>query len=132
MAMIKGIELEISGQTFVVPPLALGDMEFFQEKLMAYKGDLSPESISTVIDLSHAALKRNYPELTRDDLKKLIDVGNMPMVMVAVMDVAGMRRKEVEAQGLKGEALMAALISPPSTPQSPPQPAGSGATSETM
>jgi hypothetical protein len=131
MALIKGIELELSGRTFVVPPLALGDLEVLQDKLKNYKSDLSNESICTVLDVAHAALKRNYPEITRDELGSLIDIGNMPVVMMVAMDVAGLRRKEVEAQGLTGEALMAALTSLPSTPQSPPQPAGNGTTSAT-
>lgn len=53
--------------------------------------------ISTVIDCAHAALKRNYPDLTREEAADLIDIGNMNEVFAAVMDVSGLKRREQEA-----------------------------------
>ncbi|ENT1749659.1 hypothetical protein CAA71_002200, partial [Neisseria gonorrhoeae] len=44
-----------------------------------------------------AALKRNYPDLTREEAADLIDIGNMNEVFAAVMDVSGLKRREQEA-----------------------------------
>jgi hypothetical protein len=97
MAKIKGITLELGGEDFVVPPLPLGALEVLQERIELFTGGLDKGSVATVIDCLHASLKRNYPEKTREDVAELVDVGNMGDVMQAVMDVSGMRRKQIEA-----------------------------------
>lgn len=96
--MNPGIDIELSGTTYTVPPIALGDLERMQDALENYTGKLDAAGIKTVIDATYAALKRNYPELTRDSVANLIDVGNMGDVMEAVMDASGMRRKEIAAR----------------------------------
>jgi hypothetical protein len=96
MAKIKGIRLELSGDFYVIPPMPLGALEQMHDRLDAYTGGADKQSVSTVIDCLYAALKRNYPEKTREDVADLVDVGNMQDVMMAVMDVSGMRRKQLE------------------------------------
>lgn len=107
--MIAGIEISFGEEKRVVPPLNLATLETMQKRLMAYKGGIDPESVSTVIDATTAALKRNYPDTTREWVAEHMDVGNLEEVMAAVMDVAGMRRRKVET----GKA--AAATSPNST-----------------
>lgn len=97
MAKIKGITLELGGDNYVVPPMPLGALELLQDRIEAFTGGLDKQSVSTVIDCLHAALKRNYPEKTREDVAGLVDVGNMQDVMLTVMDVSSMRRKQIEA-----------------------------------
>lgn len=98
MTKIKGITLELGGENFVVPPLSLGALEMLQERIAAFTGGLDKGSVATVIDCLHASLGRNYPEKTREDVADLVDVANMGDVMEAVMDVSGMRRKQIEAE----------------------------------
>lgn len=95
---IKGIEVDLAGTLYTIPPLALGDLEAMQERLAEWKGDLSKESVSTVLDAALAALKRNYPDMTRDAVAAIVDMGNMAEVMEAVMDVSGLKRKAKEAE----------------------------------
>ena len=54
------------------------------------------EFCKTIVDATHAALKRNYPDLTRADVAELVDLGNMVEVIQSVMDVAGVKRAELE------------------------------------
>lgn len=91
----------------IIPPIALGDLEQLEERLKAYRGELDKASIGTLIDVTHAALKRNYPELQRTDVTAMLDVGNMLDVFNAVMDVGGLRRKSLNAAPEKpaGEAM---------------------------
>ena len=97
----KGISITFGDQKLVVPPLALGALEQLQERVSKFSGDIrDKEQIATVIDAAHAAIKRNYPDMTRDDVADLIDVGNMAEVFEAVMDVSGLKRKALE----EGEA----------------------------
>lgn len=103
---IKGVNVELNGEIYVIPPIALGALEQLQERIGAFDGNAhDAKQISTVIDCAHAAMKRNYPDLTRDDVANLIDIANMNDVFTAVMDVSGLKRKEQEAQA--GEAAAA-------------------------
>jgi hypothetical protein len=96
MALIPGIPFPgLKG--WVIPPLALGDLETLQDRIgVLQDGAIDPQSISTIIDATHAALKRNYPELTRADVANEIDLGNMMDVIGAVMDVAGVKRRALD------------------------------------
>lgn len=98
----KGVQIEFAnGEKYVVPPLTLGMVELLQDRLSAFTGGMDKESVALVTDAVLMALNRNYPEVTREQLKdELLDLGNMEEVMLAVMDVSGLRRKEQE----KGEA----------------------------
>lgn len=94
--MIKGIPLTLAGERYEIPPIALGDLERLQERLATYKGGLDGDSVATVIEAAHAALKCNYPDLTREQVGALVDVANMAEVFEAVMDVSGLKRKSLE------------------------------------
>lgn len=94
MAKIAGVNFDFGAETLIIPPLALGDLELLQERLAALQlGSLDPQSVSTVIDATLAALLRNYPDMTRARVAALIDLANMAQVIQCVMDVAGMYRK---------------------------------------
>lgn len=125
---IKGITLILAGDKYVIPPLTLGALEDVQERLASYDGSLSKESIATVIDVTLLAVRRNYPDMTRESLRGIIDLENMADVMNAVMDVSGLRRKEIESGELA--ALASASTGQRSTPPSSVLPAGDGMQSE--
>lgn len=96
---VKGVPFEFGDLTLIIPPLSLGAMEQLQERLAGMSEDLtSPEYVGTVIDTLHAALKRNYPEITREEVANLIDLENMQAAMACAMDVAGLKRKSLEAE----------------------------------
>lgn len=95
--MIKGITLILGGQPYIVPPLPLGALEDLQDGLENFTGGTDIKSIKTVIDTLHAALLRNYPDLTREQVRGMVGLESMVEVMQAVMDISGLRRKEIEA-----------------------------------
>ena len=99
--MIPGTDFDFGGgRVYTIPPLSLGALEGLQKRLgnlsTGNPGDAS--NISTVLDATHAALKRNYPDITRDEVADLIDLGNMSEVITAVMNIAGLQRR-VSAPG---------------------------------
>lgn len=95
---VKGIPFPFGDLTLVIPPLSLGAMEQLQDRLAGMDEDLtSPEYVGTVIDTLHAALKRNYPDMTRADVADMIDLENMQEAMSCAMDVGGLKRKALEA-----------------------------------
>jgi hypothetical protein len=100
-----GITLVLGGQEYVVPPLSLGAWEQMQERMSTFTGDLSDKAqVATAIDAALAALKRNYPSMTREELSDMLDIGNMVDVVGAVMDVSGARRKKLQEAAAPGEA----------------------------
>lgn len=103
MAKIKGIAFDFGGETLVIPPISLGAMEQLQQRIGEFSGDvMDSKQVGTVIDAAFAALKRNYPDMTRDQVADLIDVGNMAEVFACVMDVSGLKRKAAEAGEMTG------------------------------
>jgi hypothetical protein len=95
---VKGIPMSLAGEAYVVPPLSLGALEQLQDRLAKFTGDVGGAGqVSTAIDALHAALRRNYPDVTREAVADLVGLENMADVMEAVMDVSGLRRREIEA-----------------------------------
>lgn len=95
---IKGVSVNLNGVEYIIPPIALGALEQLQGRISQFNGDAGDsQQVSTVIDCAHAALKRNYPEISREEVAEMIDIANMMEVFEAVMDVSGMKRKAQEA-----------------------------------
>lgn len=95
--MVRGIPLMLGdGKEYTVAPLTLGALEDYGDALNNI-GALDKASVATTIDVALASLKRNYPDMTREQVRNLIDVENMDRVFQACMDVSGLLRKELEA-----------------------------------
>jgi hypothetical protein len=89
---------------YVLPPLSLGALEQLHERIKAVNGDFSSaDQIGTVIDAAHAALRRNYPDLTREQVGDLVGLENMAEVFDACMDVSGLKRKAADAAAAGGQ-----------------------------
>ena len=98
MPKYQGVAVTLNdGQPYVIPPLTLRQVRMFQDRLQGHGGGIGQESIDLTLDVLHAALSRNYPDITREQLEDVVDVANMVEAFQAVMDVSGLRRKEQEA-----------------------------------
>jgi hypothetical protein len=98
MEMIPGIEMKLGRETYIVPTLSLAALELYVkplEALMAGKGGFEAQIV--VIDAAHAAIKRNYPDITRDTVAAAVDVATFAEVVSAILDVGGVNRKKIEA-----------------------------------
>lgn len=99
------IEIEL-----VVPPLNLDSLKALGAKLLTYKG-VGLDDLDTVrLSLAHA-LRRNYRGVPDWLIGQTLDIGNMQELFVALMDVSGLKRKEIEA----GKAKAAAAVTESST-----------------
>jgi len=99
MTKFKGIKAFEDRPDLVVPPLNFRSLQELQGRLQSFQGGIDAESMELVLDATTAALQRNYPDMTRDEVIDLLDVGNMGEVMEAIMDVSGLKRKRLEATG---------------------------------
>lgn len=101
--LIPGVERTFGGEVYIIPPLSLGALQRLQGKLEALgqaAGPLEPAAVSTVIEATYSALRRNYPDITKEKVAEdIVDVGNMHEIIACVMDVAGVKRRaEIEAK----------------------------------
>ena len=100
----QGAEVDLGGTVYTVPPLALKDLRRYAPQLKALKTDDSgvPTDISDldlILDLSLAALRRNYPELAKADLEEIVDLGNFAALSLAVFGQSGLMRAPGDPEG---------------------------------
>lgn len=92
---IPGVEFPFPGKPLVIPPLALGDLEQLLDRInLVMAGSMDKDSIATVIDATHAALLRNYPDMERKEVADLLDLRNMRDALDAVMGASGLEVSE--------------------------------------
>lgn len=128
--MIPGVWFDFGGgRKYLVPPLTLGALELYQQRLgqLATQSVTDPVAVATIIDAAHIAMRRNYPDLTREQVGELIDLGNMLDLYTVLMDVSGALRREQESGNRQAMGL---VTGEGSSPQSAETPAGPGPTSE--
>jgi len=91
----EGIDVTIAGEKYIVPALSLGQMEEFLpaferlSKMDPATQSISKENNRDIVDVLHAAFSRNYPEITKEDIKKLIDLKNVRTIVAAVKGESG-------------------------------------------
>lgn len=95
----RGTVVIVDGQPFVFAPLSLGAVE----KLLPALQTFQPNDVGTVIDVAHKSLKRNYPDITRDDVADLLYMDQLTEVMEAVMSVSGLKGNNDSKEGDSGE-----------------------------
>lgn len=93
---LAGVDFDFGGgRILLLPPLTIGSLQRLQAPLAALSDAeaLAPASLATIAEAALAALRRNYPTITMDQVVELIDIGNMFDVVATVLDVSGLRRK---------------------------------------
>ena len=94
---LEGVEVKLGLELFVIPPLAFDALEKHGE-LIENLPPLTPGNLSKggllgkITAICGDAIRRNYPNLTDDELKKLIDLGNLLPLVQAVMAVNQIKR----------------------------------------
>ena len=109
MVKIPGVKINFAGTIRVVPPLNLAALQMLQDRLANFTGGLDIESVNVVIDACYYSLRRNYPDITKEEIAEDVDVGNMQEIMEAIMDISGLKRKEQEGKDLLGEPTATSL-----------------------
>lgn len=106
MALVKvpGVVYDFYGRRLVLAPLNMGVMRQMLSKFQNTSQEPSVDQIDTVVDAVYASLRRNYPEITRDEVENnLVDMANAEELMPIIMNRSGL--KSVTDDGLPVEAL---------------------------
>lgn len=104
MAKYKGIPMDVGGVSYIVPPVSLAFIEDNDSAIKSFTGAANDASqVTFALNMIHAAISRNHPEVTRSELREVVDVGNMAELIEAVMDVSGLKRKSLELGEAKAD-----------------------------
>ncbi len=129
--MIEGVTIQLGGEGRIIPPLNFRALRTLQPELTLLgksplgQGGFSDEQMTALCQVIHAALARNYPDVTLDQLEDWIDLGNAPAVIAAVMAQSGLVRAGGEKKTMPtSPPTGTASIAPSSAPS-----AGAGSTS---
>jgi len=90
--MLDGQKLKLGETEYTVPPLNLKAMRRLLPAISKLRtvGLPTDEDLSTIVDVVHSALLRNYPELTKDQVEEGIDMGNMKDALSVVLGQSGL------------------------------------------
>lgn len=97
-----GVALRLGGRDWIVPPLSFRQLKALSPvfaRVGAIGARLGEKEIDDIVHLVHAALSRNYPALTADDVAELIDLGNAASVVRAVAGVSGLAAAARASEG---------------------------------
>ena len=103
--MIDGVKINLGGTEYTVPPLSLAQVKKHQAALddfRASNGGLDEKGMETVVEVIHAAISRNYQNVTKQNLEEWLDLGNWDKVWYAVMGISGFNKAGGEGEATPG------------------------------
>lgn len=90
----EGEIVNLAGTDYTVPALSLRQVRELASKLEKLDAEATgmpaAEQMEAVVDVLHAALSRNYPDMTKEQVLDLIDLGNMTSLVKAAMRTSGL------------------------------------------
>jgi hypothetical protein len=96
MASVKfaGKVIVLGNVEYVVPAIAFRELKKLLprlQKLNVLEGGMpNAEDLDTITEMAHAAIQRNYPEVTLDELDGVLDMRNLREVVLTVMGQTGL------------------------------------------
>ena len=98
--LVEGITIRIGTKDFVVPALNFKQLRQLMPKIknMAVVGaEMTDQQMGEVVEVVHAAVSRNYPELNKEYLDENIDMNNVRQIIAAIMGKSGLVKTSGEA-----------------------------------
>jgi hypothetical protein len=83
-------------EAYRIPPLGFLAIQELADEVqsLAKMGDRpTPEQMGTVTKIVHAAISRNYPYMTVQELADMLDIGNYQRVLGEVLQIAGFKQE---------------------------------------
>ena len=93
--MVEGTPIKIGKQVLIVPALNFKSLKALKPKLAMLSSlnptaEIADEVHEAMIDIVHTALRRNYPNMSREDIEDGFDLANRDRIIKAVMGVSGL------------------------------------------
>jgi hypothetical protein len=87
--MVPGITMTLGDREWVIPPLTLVQVQEVlprvQEFARAHPSELGNEQLDVLTQIVTGAMQRNYPDLTLQEVKGMLDLGNTGAVLAAIL-----------------------------------------------
>ena len=94
----EGVKLRIGRQDYIVPALSMKQLKQHEKTISETQkslgGKLTSADVEKMVGVIHAAVSRNYPDVTIDQLMDAIDLRSLPKIFPAVMGISGLEAKE--------------------------------------
>ena len=91
----RGVPVYFNNQEYIVPPLSVRQFRDHLELLTEPPGEINHRNLLHRMDrfvpVIGMALRRNYPEVTDDELFDLLDLATFTQVLIAVQTASGMK-----------------------------------------
>lgn len=90
-----GIPVYMDGREWIVPPLSVGQFKLYGKNLMipgTVDAENFTERLDDVLPVIHLALARNYPDLKKEELENMLDLGTFKEVIEAIANASGAKR----------------------------------------
>lgn len=85
----------LGGHEFIVPALSVKQGRELWPDLMAAEQNVTvenlPEKWGQMMPIVTAAFKRNYPEITSEELEELIDLANLRKIILIIAGQSGLK-----------------------------------------
>jgi len=91
----EGVKVTLGQQTYVVPALTIKQVRSMSDDIGAIKvivGEPTPGQIDSMLRIVQAAVSRNYPDMTVEQLEEVVDLNSLPVVMKAINGQSGLER----------------------------------------
>ena len=96
--LFEGVKLRIGRGEYVVPALTVRQLKQFRPVLAGMarfqSADPTDEDMDQVMGMVHAALSRNYPDLTVEQLGDMVDLRSLPAIVKAIAGQTGLDRAQ--------------------------------------
>jgi len=129
--MIEGVNITLGGRDYIVPALNFRALRACQPDLDLIshtdEGAFGAERMAAICRIAHAAIRRNYADVTIDEIEDGIDLNNVADVITAVLGQSGLVKTDT-GEPTSGEA-QSPSTGTGSMPRSSPTPGGTGSTS---
>lgn len=105
--LVPGVEIELDGEKYVLPPLTLGQLRGGVRDKMRLNDELIEqnkfwEALDIKAQIIAEALRRNYPDLSDEDVAGMIDLRNYDRAWEIVLGGSGFqsqaRREAIDNQ----------------------------------
>jgi hypothetical protein len=99
---IPGIPINLGGRLMVLAPLGLRLAREMADKGKAVQEGTEDEQISLGVEMVYESLRRNYVDITMDEVRELIDSANVREASEAIAGISGLKRVtpgEIQRQG---------------------------------
>jgi hypothetical protein len=96
--LIPGVEIELAGEKYVLPPLTAGQLrkgvlDKMRENDSLIEQGKYYEAISVKNSIIAEALRRNYPHFTDEDVEDMLDLRNYDKAWEIILGGSGLRSK---------------------------------------